>query len=655
VAGTYTSAQSVTISDATSGATIYYTTDGSTPTTGSTVYSGPIKVSSTETLKAVAIASGYSLSDVASVAYTINLPAAAPTFSLATGTYTSAQTVTISDATAGATIYYTTDGSAPTTNSTQYAGPIKVSSTETLKAVAIASGYSLSDVTSATYTINLPAATPTFSLAAGTYTSAQSVTISDATSGATIYYTTDGSTPTTNSTQYAGPIKVSATETLKAMAIASGYSLSDVASAAYTINLPAATPTFSLATGTYTSAQTVTISDATSGATIYYTTDGSTPMTGSTVYSGPIKVSSTETLKAVAIASGYSLSDVASVAYAINLPAATPTFSPAAGTYTSVQTVTISDATAGATIYYTTDGSTPTTGSTVYAGPIKASSTETLKAVAIASGYSLSDVAIATYTINFPAATPTFSLATGTYTSIQTVTISDSTVGATIYYTTNGSTPTMSSAVYSSAIKVSSTETLKAVAIASGYSLSDVASATYTLNLPVDFTIAVSPESTTIYTGEAAKYAIAITPLNGFDLPVSLTCSQLPANVTCAFSPNIVPAGSDGAVLIVQTSAPAKSTASLKYGPLGASALAGVLLLVIPRRQRRSHKLWMRMLVVIALCTFGLAVSGCGAPQSLTGGTPVGKQSIVVTATAVNGSQTLIRTSTVTVDVKSLF
>jgi hypothetical protein len=407
--------------------------------------------------------------------------------------------------------------------------------------------------------------------------------------------------------------------------------------------------------GTYTSAQSVTISDATSGATIYYTTDGSTPTTSSTQYTSPIKVNSTETLKAVAIASGYSLSDVASATYTINLPAATPVFSLATGTYTAAQTVTISSSTPNATIYYTTDGSTPTTNSTRYSGPIKVSSTETLKAVAIASGYSLSDVASVAYTINLPAAAPTFSLATGTYTSIQTVTISDATAGATIYYTTNGSTPTTSSTVYSSSIRVSSTETLKAVAIASGYSLSDVASATYTLNLPVDYTIAASPDSTTIYTGEAAKYTIAITPLNGFDLSVSLTCSQLPANVTCAFSPNIVPAGSNGAVLIVQTSAPTKSTASLKYGPLGASALAGMLLLVIPRQQRRSHKLWMRMLVVIALCTFGHAISGCGAPQSLTAGTPVGKQSIVVTATAVNGSQTLIRTSTVAVNVKSLF
>jgi hypothetical protein len=65
-------------------------------------------------------------------------------------------------------------------------------------------------------------ATPTFSPAAGTYTAAQSVTISDTKPGATIYYTTNGTTPTTSSTVYSGPITVSASETLEAMATASG-------------------------------------------------------------------------------------------------------------------------------------------------------------------------------------------------------------------------------------------------------------------------------------------------------------------------------------------------------------------------------------------------------------------------------------------------
>ncbi len=83
---------------------------------------------------------------------------------------------------------------------------------------------------------------------------------------------------------------------------------------------------------------------------------------------------------------------------------ATPTFSPAGGSYTSVQTVTISDATAGATIYYTTDGSTPTTGSTVYSAPLTVSTTRTIKAIAASAGMTNSAVGSAAYTITI---TPT--------------------------------------------------------------------------------------------------------------------------------------------------------------------------------------------------------------------------------------------------------
>ena len=109
--------------------------------------------------------------------------------------------------------------------------------------------------------IALPAAaTPNFSPAAGTYTSAQTVYLSDTTSGAAIYYTTDGvTTPTTSSTLYTSAgITVSSTETIQAIAVVSGYNNSAVASAIYTVALGSySAPTEPV--GTASAAQTATI------------------------------------------------------------------------------------------------------------------------------------------------------------------------------------------------------------------------------------------------------------------------------------------------------------------------------------------------------------------------------------------------------------
>jgi hypothetical protein len=180
------------------------------------------------------------------------------------------------------------------------------------------------------------------------------------------------------------------------MAAASGMANSNVASATYTIQQKVATPTFSPGGGTYTSSMTVTISDSTSGATIYYTTDGSTPTTSSAVYSGPISINRTATVKAMAAASGMANSNIASDTY--TLQAATPTFSPPGGAYLLPQLVSISDSSPGVTIYYTTDGSTPTTASSVYSGPILVVLKTTIRAMAVAPGWSRSPVASATYT-----------------------------------------------------------------------------------------------------------------------------------------------------------------------------------------------------------------------------------------------------------------
>jgi hypothetical protein len=499
-AGTYSSAQQVTISDTTPGSSIFYTTNGATPTTFSTPYTGAITVGATTTIKAIATATGSLTSAVATATYTINIPAAAPTFSPAAGTYATAQQVTLSDATSGASIFYTTNGSTPTTSSTKYSAAIPVSATTTINAIATATGFVESPVATATYTIETPAATPTFTPAAGTYATAQQVTISDSTSGAAIFYTTNGTTPTTSSTPYAGAITVSATTTIKAIATAAGSLTSAVASATYTIETPAATPVFSPVSGTYAAAQHVTITDSTTGSSIFFTTNGTTPTTSSTKYTAAITVSATTTIKAIATATGSLTSAVASATYTIETPAATPVFSPAAGTYATAQQVTITDGTSGGAIFYTTNGSTPTTSSTPYTGAITVSATTTIKALATATGSLTSAVASATYTIETPAATPVFSPAAGSYAAAQHVSITDSTTGSTIYYTTNGTTPTTSSTKYTAAITVSDTTTIKAIATATGSLTSAVASATYTIE-----TAAATP----VFSPAAGTYAAA--------------------------------------------------------------------------------------------------------------------------------------------------
>ena len=183
---------------------------------------------------------------------------AAPTFSPAGGTYASAQTVSIACATNGAAIRYTTDGSEPTAASTQYTAPIRVSSTTTIKAKAFKSGMNDSATASAAYTINSTSqvAAPTFSPAEGVYSSTQNVTISCATAGAAIRYTTDGSTPTSSSAQYTGAISVTSTKTIKAIAMVSGMNNSAVTTATYTISssdYPAWAPNTAYSVGTIVS------------------------------------------------------------------------------------------------------------------------------------------------------------------------------------------------------------------------------------------------------------------------------------------------------------------------------------------------------------------------------------------------------------------
>jgi LysM repeat protein len=161
---------------------------------------------------------------------------ATPTFSPSAGAVASGTLITFSSSTAGVTFYSTNDGSTPTTAST--AGATRtVSSGQTIKVLAVKAGLTDSAVASAAYTI-APSGTvalPAFSPVAGSSSGAQSVTLTCATSGADIYYTDDGTTPTTSSNLYTSPLTISATTTLKAIAVKSGMTASGIRTGIFTI------------------------------------------------------------------------------------------------------------------------------------------------------------------------------------------------------------------------------------------------------------------------------------------------------------------------------------------------------------------------------------------------------------------------------------
>ncbi|MGB6688154.1 MAG: chitobiase/beta-hexosaminidase C-terminal domain-containing protein [Terracidiphilus sp.] len=324
--GVYDAPRRVRIADATPGATIYYTTDKTIPTAASKKYSSPILVTDTETIKAVAFAAGTTESGVASAHYTILVDAAIPVFHPGGGSYSSPQNVKIADATPGAAIYYTTDGSTPSTRSARYTGPIAVPFSpriQTLKAIAGGLDFKASEVASASYTITPLVATPVFFPAAGTYSDAVSVAITDTTENAAIHYTTNGKPPTPKSTKYVAPLDVAESESIQAIAVANGNQPSAIGSARYDISSGVTAPAVISAVPALNGAVVVSLSTTTSGATIYYTLDGTAPTASSTVYEAPFLIDSTLTLNAFAVASIDSNSPETTHQFTTQIPAGT--------------------------------------------------------------------------------------------------------------------------------------------------------------------------------------------------------------------------------------------------------------------------------------------------------------------------------------------
>ncbi|MDM8551628.1 chitobiase/beta-hexosaminidase C-terminal domain-containing protein, partial [Desulfobacterales bacterium HSG2] len=487
--GTYPAAQSVELSCDTFDAVIHYTTDGSEPDESSPVYRTSLSVSSSTTINARAFKSGWADSATTTGIYTITGTIAAPSFFPVPGTYLAAQDIELSCDTSGAVIHYTTDGNDPDESSPAYMTPVFVSSGMTIKARAFKSGWAASPVTIGVYTITGTVAAPSFSPASGTYTAAQSVELYSASPEAVIHYTTDGSEPDEDSPAYSSPISVYETTVIKAKAFQTDWTPSTTVTRIYTITGTAETPSFSPAPATYTTPQTVELSCPSSGASIYYTTDGSEPGEHSRLYTAPVSVSHTTTIRAKAFKSDWEPSATATGIYTITETVEPPVFSSDPGIYITPPEIELSCPTPDADIYYTTDDSEPTEDSLLYSSPISVSETATIKARAFKTDWIPSAITTAAYTITGTVETPVFSPASDMYMTAQEIELTCPTPGAVIHCTTDGSEPDEDSPICSSPISVSVTMTIRAKAFKTDWEPSAIGTGNYII------TSVESPES----------------------------------------------------------------------------------------------------------------------------------------------------------------
>ncbi|HEV2330952.1 MAG TPA: chitobiase/beta-hexosaminidase C-terminal domain-containing protein, partial [Verrucomicrobiae bacterium] len=230
-AGPITNGTSISISCATPGATIYYTLDGTTPTTASPMYTGPFSINAGTTVEAFALETNYANSGVQSTNFQL-VQTATPVFSPPAGALRAGTLIFISCSTPGSAIFYTVDGTTPTTNSMLYSGPITFETNFVLNALGYVNGFNNNSVVNGSYTLAQVAA-PVFHAPYGPITNGTPISLSSATLGSTIYYTLDGSTPTTNSLVYSGPFAVNGGMTVAAFATAKSYANSTVTTSKY--------------------------------------------------------------------------------------------------------------------------------------------------------------------------------------------------------------------------------------------------------------------------------------------------------------------------------------------------------------------------------------------------------------------------------------
>jgi len=551
--------------------------------------------------------------------------AAAPVITPNGGSFSSGQSVTLSTTTASAAIYYTLDGSTPTTASTLYAGPITISTETTLKAIASAPGFLQSAVSSATFTFTNQTPSVAFAPAAGTFASAQSVTLSDTDANATIYFTTDGSTPTAASTPYTGAIKVATSETIKAIAIDPKLQNSNITTAAYVIQNGAGTIDFGMG---FSSTQGLTLngSAVANNDTRLQLTNGGLNQAGSVFWNAPIGIQAFTTSFEFQI-SGDSLANGFTFCIQNVAPTALGGNSAGLGYQDIPKSVAIKfnfydfQSEGGDSTGVYTNGEPPVLPSTdISSSGIQLNSGDSIQAQVTYDGTTL--------TLNLLDL-----ISNAKFTMSKDIDIPQIVGGNTAYVGFTGGTGGLSAS-------------------------QKILTWTYTAqSAPApNPSFAISSSAlTTILAGGSSTSTITITPSGGFTGAVSLACavSASPAGAknapTCSIDQSASIAGSAPvtATLTIKTTG-ASSTAATHsirkiFAAGGETLAAAVLLFFLPIRRRRWHSL----IGMVGLVFLLAAASGCGGTsQSIsTGGgsstaTTPGNYTITVTGTSGTATAT---------------
>lgn len=222
-----------------------------------------------------------SAGNILNTAYVISLDDTAPSISFSpdSGYFNTTQNITLTPSETS-TIYYTLDGSTPTTSSSVYSAPLSISTTTTIKAFAVDTALNVGTIYTKVYTIDtIPPTAEAIPSSGVLPASGGNITLT-ASETSNFYYTLDGSTPTIASTFYTGPINITEDTTLKFIAVDLAGNESTVYTAVYVIDATAPILSFSHDLGLYTLPLTFYIT-SNEAATIFYTTDYSDPITNS--------------------------------------------------------------------------------------------------------------------------------------------------------------------------------------------------------------------------------------------------------------------------------------------------------------------------------------------------------------------------------------